>query len=74
MNKLKLNAMDVTEGYCKIVSEFYAEDRKNINHTNNSYIEAYKLIVNFNKKYNGLPENLKPYISHRNSKIVIELI
>ena len=60
--------MNVTECYCKIGSEFYSEDRKNINYGTNNYTEAFKEIVSFNKNYNGLPHNLKPYINHRTFK------
>ena len=60
--------MNVTECYCKIVSEFYPEDRLNINYGANNYNEAFKEIVNFNKEYNGLPHNIKPYINHRTFK------
>ena len=57
--------MSVTECYGKIGSEFYPEDRMNINYGTNNYIEAYKEIVSYNKDYNGLPHNIKPYINHR---------
>ena len=57
--------MNVTECYCKIGSEFYLEHRMNINCGTNNYNEAFKEIVNFNKDYNGLPHNIKPYINHR---------
>ena len=53
--------MKVTECYCKIGSEFYPEDRMNINYGTNNY-EAFEEIVNFNKDYNGLTQNNKPYI------------
>ena len=46
--------MNVTESYCKIGSEFYPEDRMNINYGTNNYNEAFKEIVSFNKGYNGL--------------------
>ena len=59
--------MNVTECYCKIGSEFYPEDRMNINYGTNNYNEAFKEIVNFNKDYNGLP-HIKPYINHRTLK------
>ena len=80
MNKLNLmntnastfDIMNVTECYCKIGSEFYPEDRMNINYGNNNYNEAFKEIVSFNKDYNGLPHNIKPYINHRTFKIIIE--
>ena len=60
--------MNVTECYCKIGSEFYPEDRMNINYGSNNYNEAFKEIVSFNKDYNGLPHNIKPYINHRTFK------
>ena len=60
--------MNVTECYCKIGSEFYPEDRMNINYGTNNYNEAFKEIVSFNKDYNGLPHNIKPYINHRTFK------
>ena len=60
--------MDVTEYYCKIGSEFYPEDRMNINYGASNYNEAFKEIVSFNKDYNGLPHNIKPYINHRTFK------
>ena len=59
------DVMSVTECYCKIGSEFYPEDRMNINYGTNNYNEAFKGIVSFNKDYNGLPHNSKPYINHR---------
>ena len=57
--------MNVTECYCKIGSEFYPEDRMNIIYGANNYNEAFNEIVSFNKDYNGLPHNIKPYINHR---------
>ena len=60
--------INVTECYCKIGSEFYPEHRMNINYGTNNYNEAFKEIVNFNKVYNGLPHNIKPYINHRTFK------
>ena len=60
--------MNVTECYCKIGSEFYPEDRMNINYSTNKYNEAFKEIVIFNKDYNGLPHNIKLYINHRTFK------
>ena len=60
--------MNVTECYCKIGSEFYPEDRMNINYGTNNYNEALKEIVSFNKDYNGLPYNIKRYINHRTFK------
>ena len=62
------DVMNVTECYCKIGSEFYPEDRMKINYGNNNYNEAFKVIVSFNKDYNGLPHNIKPYINHRTFK------
>ena len=62
------DVMNVTECYCKIGSEFYPEDRMNINYGPNNYNEAFKEIVSFNKDYNGLPHNIKPYINHRKFK------
>ena len=50
--------MNVTEFYCKIGSEFYPENRMNINA--NNFNEAFKEIVSFNKDYNWLPHNIKP--------------
>ena len=41
----------------------------NINYCTNNYNEAFKEIVNFNKDYNGLPQNIQPYINHRTFKI-----
>ena len=60
--------MNVTECYCKIGSEFYPKDRMNIYYDTNNYNEAYKAIVSFNKDYNGLLHNIKPYINHRTFK------
>ena len=37
--------MNVTECYCKIGSEFYPEDRTNINCGTNNYNEAFKEIL-----------------------------
>ena len=62
------DVMNVTECYCKIHSEFYPEDRMNINYGTNNYNEAFKEIVGFNKDYNGLPHNIKSYINHRTFK------
>ena len=53
--------MNVTECYCKVGSEFYPDDGMNINHGANNKNEAFKEIFNFNKDYNGLPHNIKPY-------------
>ena len=60
--------MNVTECYCKIGSEFYPEDRMKLNYGTNNYNEAFKEIVSFNKDYNGLPHNIKPYKNHRTFK------
>ena len=60
--------MNVTECFWKIGSEFYPEDRMNIIYSTNDYNEAFKEIVSFNKDYNGLPNNIKPYINHRTFK------
>ena len=60
-----LDIVNVNECYCKIDSDFYPEDRMNINYGTNNYKEAFKEIVSFNKDYNGLPHNIKPYINHR---------
>ena len=49
--------MYVTECYCKISSEFYPEDRMNINYGTNNNNEAFEEIVNFNEDYIGLPQN-----------------
>ena len=57
--------MNVTECFCKIGSEFYPKDRMNINYGTYNCNEAFKEIVSFNKDYNGLPHNIKPYINHR---------
>ena len=60
--------MNVTECYCKIGKEFYPEDRMSYNMCSYSYNEAFKEIVSFNKDYNGLPHNIKPYINHSTFK------
>ena len=60
--------MNFTEFHGKIGSEFYPKDRMNINYGTNNYNEAFKEIVNYNKDYNGLPDNIKPYINHRKFK------
>ena len=62
--------MNVTECFCKIGSEFYPEDRLNINYGTHNYNEAFKEIVNFNKDYNGLLYNIKPYTNHRTFKSI----
>ena len=60
--------INVTECYCKIGSEFYPEDRMNINYGAKNSNEAFKEVVSFNKDFNGLPNNIKPYINHRTFK------
>ena len=40
----------------------------NTNHGTNNYNEAFKESVSFNKDYNGLPHNIKPYKNHRTFK------
>ena len=60
--------MNVTEYYCKIGSEFYPEDRMKISYVTNNYNEAFKEMISFNKVYNGLPHNIKPYINHKTFK------
>ena len=54
--------MKFTEFYCKIKigSEFYPEDRMNINYGTNNYNEVFREIVSFNKDNNGLPHNIQP--------------
>ena len=59
---------NVTECYCKIGSEFFPEDGMNINYDINNYNDAFKEIFNFNKDYNCLPNNIKPYKSLRTFK------
>ena len=63
--------MNVTDCYCKIDSDFYPEDRMNIYYGTNNFIQGFKEIVRFNKDYNGLPYNIKPYINLRTLKVVI---
>ena len=36
----------------------------NIYYVTNNYNEAFKEIVSLNEDYNGLPNNMKPYINH----------
>ena len=60
--------MNVIECYCKIGNESYPEDRMNIIYSNNNYNEAFEEIVSFNKDFNGLPHNIKPYMNHRTFK------
>ena len=62
---ITFDIVNVTECYCKIGSEFYHEGRMNIKYGANNYNEAFEEIVNFNKDYNGLAHNIKPYINHR---------
>ena len=45
----------------------------NINYGTNNYNEAFKEIVSFNKDYNGLPHNTKPYINHRTFKSIYRI-
>ena len=40
----------------------------NNNYGTNIYNEAFKEIVRFNKKYNGLPHNIKQYINYKTFK------
>ena len=54
--------------FFKTGSEFYPEDRMNINYCTNYYSEVFKEIVNFNKDYYGLPHSNKPYMNHRTFK------
>ena len=65
--------MNVTEYYRKIGSEFYPEDRMNINYGTNNYNEAFKETVSFNKDYNGVPHNIKTYINHRTFKSIYRI-
>ena len=60
--------MKVTECYCKIGSEFYPEDRININYDAKNYNEAFKGTVSFNKDYIGLPNTITQYKKHRTFK------
>ena len=60
--------MNVTERCCKIGSEFYPEDRMIIIYGANNFNEALKKIASFNKDYNGLIHNIKPYLDHRTLK------
>ena len=57
-DKSTFDIMSVTECYCEIGSEFYPEDRMNINYGTNKYNE----ILSFKKDFNGLPHNIKPYV------------
>ena len=57
---ITFHIMNVNECYCKIGSEFYLEDRMNINYGANNYNQDFKEIVSFNEDYNGLPHNIKP--------------
>ena len=40
----------------------------NINYGANNYIDSFNENVNFNKDYNRLSHNIKPYINHRTFK------
>ena len=60
--------MKVTECYCKIVSDFFPEDRMNFNYGTNNYNETFKEIVTFSKDYDGLPHNKKPYKNQKTFK------
>ena len=55
--------MIVTEGYCKIGSEFYPEDRMSFNYgtTNYNENETFKEIVDDNEP----TPKIKPHINHR---------
>ena len=59
--------MSVSECYCKIGSEFYPEDRMNINYGSSNYNEAFKEIVRLIKIIMGY-HIIKPYIIHRTFK------
>ena len=59
------NEMDVTKCFRKTGSVTYPEDRLNFNYGTNYYNVSFKEIVNFNGKYNGLLDSIKPYIKHR---------
>ena len=63
-----IDIMNVAECFCKIGCECYLEDRMDINYSTNNYNEAFKEIVIFNKDYNELTHNIKPYINHRTFK------
>ena len=65
--------MNDTECYCKNGSEFYPENRMNINYGTNNYTEVFKGIVNFNKDFKGLPHTIKPYINHRTFKRIYKI-
>ena len=62
------NELNVTECFCKIGSEFYLEDKMNINYGTNNYNKASKETVNSSKDYNRLPQNIKPNINPRTFK------
>ena len=64
--------MNNIECYCKIGSEFNPEDRMNINYGTKNYNEAFKGIDNFNKDYNGLPQNINNIKIIEHSKVFIE--
>ena len=57
--------MVVAECYCKIESESYSDNRININYNTKKYYEALKEMKRFNRNYNGLPDNIEPYITRR---------
>ena len=65
---ITFDIVNVTECYCNIGSDFDPEDKMKLNYGTNKVNEAFKKIVNFNKDYNGLPHNNKPYIHHRSFK------
>ena len=66
--------MDVTEGYCKISSVSYPEDRMTNNYGTINYNKLYKETISFNRNYNGILDGFKPYINHRTLKILAEYI
>ena len=66
---ITFDIMNVTECYHKIGSEFYPENRMNNNYGTTKYNEVFREIASFNKDYNGLPDNVKPYINYRTFKI-----
>ena len=65
--------MNNTECYCKVDSDFYPEDRMNINYGTKNFNEAFKEIFNFTKDYNGLLHNNKPYINNRTFKSIYRI-
>ena len=62
------NEMNVAECFCEICSGSYPHNRMTINSGANIYNVAYKMVVNFNRNYNGLLDNVKTYINHRKLK------